>query len=63
MALEVNGSGEAVCSAAEEIPQAWTQAATAQALIWPGASYVSRVFFWLSSSLLLHFARTNTLVR
>ena len=40
MALEVNGSGEAVCSAAEEIPQAWTQAATAQALIWPGASYV-----------------------
>ena len=26
-------------------------------------SYVRRVSFWLSSSLLLHFARTNTLVR
>ena len=32
MASEVNGSGEAVCVAAEET-QAWTQAATAHVLI------------------------------
>ena len=52
VALEVNGCGEAVCSTAEETPQARTQTATAQALIWPGASYVM-VQGWL------HFSGTD----